>query len=156
MDAKAPLEIERKFLVAELPVLDNLMSVRIHQGYFTQAGDSVEIRLRRIGSDCFLTLKSTGGVEREEYEVPITEEQFQVLWPATAPRHFEKTRYIGSLPDGLTFELDVFSGDLAPLKLVEVEFSSREAADRFIPPPWFGKDVSEDASFKGRSLATRT
>ncbi|MCL7997779.1 CYTH domain-containing protein [Brucella sp. 21LCYQ03] len=150
-----PLEIERKFLVAAMPPLENLKAVEIQQGYFTRAEDSVEIRLRRKGSDFFLTLKSKGLIERQEYEVAISEAQFEALWPATAGRRFEKTRYVGSLLHGENFELDVFAGDLAPLVLVEVEFSSIEAAERFQPPAWFGADVSEDASFKGRSLAMR-
>lgn len=150
-----PLEIERKFLVATLPPLEQLEAVEIQQGYFTRAEDSVEIRLRRKGTNHFLTIKSKGLIERQEYEVAISESQFQALWPATAMRRFEKTRYLGSLPEGQTFELDVFAGDLAPLLLVEVEFSSMEAARQFQPPEWFGADVTEDASFKGRSLAMR-
>jgi len=155
MIENTPLEIERKFLVATMPPLEQLEAVEIQQGYFTRAEDSVEIRLRRKGSAHFLTLKSKGLIERQEYEVAISEAQFQALWPATAMRRFEKTRYVGRLPEGQTFELDVFAGDLAPLLLVEVEFASMEAAQQFQPPAWFGTDVSEDASFKGRSLAMR-
>ena len=42
----------------------------------------------------------------------------------------------------LTVELDVFEGSLAPLVLAEVEFSSREEAETFLPPDWFGEDVT--------------
>ncbi|HNS59165.1 MAG TPA: adenylate cyclase, partial [Nitrosomonas europaea] len=65
----------------------------------------------------------------------------------------EKTRYSGKLPDGQLFELDVFAGHLSPLMLVEVEFLSEDAAQAFIPPPWFGEEVTEDKRYKNKALA---
>ena len=44
-------------------------------------------------------------------------------------------------------ELDIFKGDLDSLKLVEVEFCSVEEANNFIPPEWFGKDVTTDGRY---------
>jgi CYTH domain-containing protein len=145
-------EIERKFLV-EGPVPAGLIALPIQQGYLTTATDSVEIRLRRQGEDCFLTLKSDGGMVREEREIGIGAAEFDRLWPATEGRRLEKTRHRGTLPDGQTFELDVFSGHLAPLRLVEVEFPSEAAAHAFVPPPWFGAEVTLDKRFRNRALA---
>ncbi|MFG6358053.1 MAG: hypothetical protein K1W26_14750, partial [Acetatifactor sp.] len=42
----------------------------------------------------------------------------------------------------LTFELDVFEGELSSLVLAEVEFGSTEAAEAFLPPDWFDEDVT--------------
>ena len=107
-------EIERKFLV-DGPVPDGLPAKPILQGYLTLATDSVEIRLRQKGDDYSLTIKSDGGLTREEREVAIEAAQFQSLWPATEGRRVEKTRHLGTLPGGQVFEFDVFSGHLAPL-----------------------------------------
>lgn len=145
-------EIERKFLV-DGPVPEGLSARPILQGYLTADTDSVEIRLRRKGDDHFLTLKSDGGLIREEREVAIGAEQFATLWPATEGRRVEKTRHSGTLPDGQEFELDIFSGHLAPLILVEVEFPSEAVALAFVPPAWFGREVTEDRRFRNKALA---
>ncbi|WP_353472825.1 CYTH domain-containing protein [Salipiger sp. H15] len=147
------VEIERKFLVARLPGLAGLTAKPVRQGYVTVAGDSVELRLREKGGAFFLTLKSEGGLERMEREIGIGAAEFDTLWPATEGRRLEKTRYIGALDDGTTFELDVFAGALAPLVMVEVEFDSVEAARAFTPPDWFGADVTEDRRYRNRALA---
>lgn len=147
------VEIERKFLVARLPVLEGLKAKPVRQGYVTLEGDSVELRLREKGGAFFLTLKSEGGLQRMEREIEIGRDQFDTLWPATGGRVVEKTRYVGALADGVTFELDVFAGVLAPLVLVEVEFETVEAARAFTPPDWFGEDVTEDRRYRNRALA---
>ena len=146
-------EIERKFLVATCPVLDRARSETVRQGYVTDPDDSVELRLRQKGLAYFLTVKSAGTLQRAEHETAITVRQFETLWPATQGRRIEKTRYTGTLPDGLIFELDIFCGTLAPLMLVEVEFATLDAADAFIPPDWFGADVTAEKRFKNKSLA---
>ncbi|WEF24798.1 CYTH domain-containing protein [Paracoccus sp. S3-43] len=130
------------------------MSARpILQGYLTAATDSVEIRLRREGDDYSLTLKTDGGLTREEREIALGVMEFETVWPATKGRRVEKMRHRGTLPGGRDFEMDVFSGHLAPLMLVEVEFPSEEAALSFVPPAWFGKDVTEDKRYKNKTLA---
>lgn len=57
------------------------------------------------------------------------------------------------LEHGLTAELDVFEGTLAPLILVEVEFSSEEEANSFVPPSWFGEDVTFSGKYHNSSLS---
>jgi adenylate cyclase len=100
-----------------------------------------------------MTLKSGAGLQRLEYEILIDKSQFDALWPATDGRRIEKTRYLGNLEDHLIFELDVFSGRLASLILVEVEFETVNAATNFTPPAWFGLDVTDDKRFKNKTLA---
>lgn len=147
------VEIERKFLVADLPDLNNAQKSVIRQGYLTGPSDSVELRLRQKDDQLFLTLKSDGGVTRVERESEVSQPQFDVFWPQTEGRRVEKTRWTGALADGLQFELDLFEGALAPLRLVEVEFTSEPAAQDFVPPPWFGPEVTLDKAYKNKSLA---
>lgn len=146
-------EIERKFLVAVCPEFTGMISEAVRQGYVTGPDDSVEVRLRQKGYGYFLTVKSVGTVQRAEHETAITAENFETLWPATAGSRIEKTRYTGTLLDGLIFELDIFHGALAPLMLVEVEFATLDAANAFTAPAWFGADVTTDKRFKNRALA---
>ncbi|MGR3760251.1 CYTH domain-containing protein [Roseobacteraceae bacterium NS-SX3] len=146
-------EIERKFLVAEMPDLAGARREEVQQGYLTQEGDSTELRLRRKGGTCYLTLKGGEGTVRSERECEIAGAQFETFWPETAGRRLEKTRWTGALPCGLTFELDVFKGALAPLVLLEVEFESLGQARAFQPPAWFGREVTDERQYRNRVLA---
>lgn len=146
-------EIERKFLVATLPDLGAAKPVGVRQGYLTLPADSVEMRLRQKGNKLLMTLKSGGGIAREERETAITGGQFGIFWPATEGRRLEKTRWAGKLSDGTIYELDIFEGSHAPLRLVEVEFDSLAAARSFTPPDWFGSEVTEDRAYSNKVMA---
>lgn len=147
------IEIERKFLVNALPDLSNAEKIYIHQGYLTHSNDSIEIRLRRKDEQYFITVKSGSGMVRAEREAVIDKHQFETLWPETQGKRIEKNRWKGKLESQLTYELDIFMGELEPLMLVEVEFSSLEQADSFQPADWFGREVTVDKSYKNKALA---
>ena len=147
------IEIERKFLVAILPDLTEATATTIQQGYLTQPDDSASVRLRQNGAICFLTVKTGEGLARTERETEIPPQQFAAFWPLTAGRRIQKTRWTGRLEGGHVFELDMFDPPLAPLRLVEVEFETVEAATAFEPPDWFGRDVTDDPAFGNKALA---
>lgn len=146
------MEIERKFLVAELPKgYEGASSAHLRQGYLVNSvGGSA--RIRAADDVRTLTVKSGSGLVREEYEIAITPEQFETLWPATAGRRLEKRRYRLPLGD-LTVELDVFEGSLAGLVYAEVEFPAEADAVAFVPPAWFGREVTGDPAYTNSSLA---
>ncbi|WP_170412505.1 CYTH domain-containing protein [Ruegeria atlantica] len=146
-------EIERKFLVESLPDLCGTHKAVVRQGYLTAPDDSTELRLRQKNDKYFLTLKGAGSLVRVEREAEITAEQFETFWPETERRRVEKERYTGKLPDGRVFELDIFLGNLAPLRLVEVEFNSEAEARSYTPPSWFGTDVTADKRYKNKMMA---
>jgi adenylate cyclase len=149
------LELERKFLVAEAPDdIDRYPADRIFQGYLAIADDGSEVRVRRRGEKTTLTVKQGRGLVRREEEVDITRAQFDRLWPLTEGRRVEKTRYLIRLPNRHLIELDIYEGPLAGLTTAEVEFTSAAAAQRFVPPDWFGRDVTNDDAYKNRQLAT--
>lgn len=148
------MEIERKFLVPAVPddALGEVSGVEIVQGYLAAGEDGSEVRLRRGADELWLTAKRGAGLVRGEYEVRLSAEQFDALWPATEGRRLAKRRH--TLPLGeLQIELDVYSGSLTGLVVAEVEFRTEELARTFAPPPWFGRDVTEDKRFKNRRLA---
>ncbi|MFU8890365.1 MAG: CYTH domain-containing protein [Anaerosomatales bacterium] len=145
------MEIERKFLVEQRPPAIAFTSAALRQGYLLIADDG-EVRVRDAGGVYSLTVKSRGSLSREEHEVELTRDQFEALWPATLGRRVEKTRHEFTL-GGMDAALDVFEGDLDGLVTVEVEFPSVSAARAFVPPAWFGPEVTEDASYKNASLA---
>ena len=57
--------------------------------------------------------------------------------------------------DGLSIELDVFDAPFAPLVLAEVEFESIEQAQAFVPPEWFGEDVTENREYSNSYLSRK-
>ncbi|WP_170760179.1 CYTH domain-containing protein [Ruegeria lacuscaerulensis] len=148
-------EIERKFLVAQLPDISNTEKAIVRQGYLTAPDDSTELRLRQKNDKFFLTLKGSGTMVRVERETEISAGQFDTFWPETEGRRVEKERYTGQLPDGRVFELDAFLGELAPLRLVEVEFETEAEAQAYTPPDWFGADVTADKRYKNKTMAIK-
>jgi CYTH domain-containing protein len=146
-------EIERKFLVAELPDdLGRHPAEPIEQGYIAFEGP-VEVRLRRRAGRALLTVKSGSGRVRVEEEFEIDARRFGSLWPLSEGRRVSKTRHLIPGDGGLTIELDVYTGDLEGLVVVEVEFESEERSDAFEPPGWFGPEVTDDLRYANRALA---
>jgi CYTH domain-containing protein len=147
------IEIERKFLVTSLPhEMEGTGGHPIRQGYVIISDDDVELRIRQKRTQYFQTIKMGKGLSRTEIEISLSPEQFDRLWPYTAGRRVSKTRF--TMPvGGHTAELDRFDGDLAGLVMVEVEFPSESAARAFVPPEWFGEEVTEDRRYKNKHLA---
>lgn len=146
-------EIERKFLVEEMPRAESAEAT-IEQGYLALGGGT-EVRLRRIDGELLLTAKSGHGEVREEVEVAIAPGAFEALWPLTAGQRVRKVRHFVPLGGGLRAEIDVYEGALDGLRTAEVEFDSLERADRFVPPPWLGAEVTGDERYANQRLATK-
>ena len=149
------MEIERKFLVKELPAnLDGYPHVEIEQGYLCT---SPTLRIRRMGDVYWLTVKEKVGsastaIHNREEEFRLSKDGYEQLKAKCDGRMVLKTRY--KIPvNGLTAELDIFHGTHEGLRLVEVEFPDTVAADSFVKPEWFGEDVSQDPRYRNSFLA---
>jgi adenylate cyclase len=149
---QSPVEVERKWLVQDLPDVSECTSKEVIQGYIAIATDGTEVRLRQTDGNFFQTVKSAGGLVRAEFEVELSKDQFEGLWGATAGRRLEKTRYAIHWA-GNRVEIDVYHGSLAGLIVAEVEFPSTSASERFVPPSWFGTEVTEDKHYRNVNLA---
>lgn len=151
-------EIERKFLLDDLPPqLADADSTRILQGYLA-VSDDVEVRIRACAGDHLLTVKSGRGEVRGEVTVTLTREQFDELWTLTAGRRLAKRRWvITDDPEAqVNIEVDRFDGSLDGLVMAEVEFPSQDASRAFLPPSWFGPEVTSDDRYRNAALAERT
>lgn len=164
------MEIERKFLVLQLP--DDLKRFRcrlIEQGYLST---TPVVRVRRDNEDYYLTYKSVGFVTREEYNLPLTRESYMHLLGKADGNIITKKRYeipidycshiqssiAARHPEHsqfLTIELDLFEGVFEGTVLAEVEFTSEEEALAFQPPQWFGEDVSHNPDYHNSNMSTR-
>lgn len=145
------MEIERKYLIPVLPEnLDQYTHHKIEQGYLCT---SPVVRIRRQDDEYFLTYKSKGMMVREEYNLPLTKESYEHLRPKADGILISKTRYLIPIGQGLTVELDLFDAPYESLYLAEVEFPDEETANSFVPPSWFGEDVTFSTKFHNSYLS---
>ncbi|MCB0865763.1 MAG: CYTH domain-containing protein [Solirubrobacterales bacterium] len=147
-------EIERKFLVGDLAeaTSEASRSEPIAQGYLAVDPAGSEVRVRRRGDATVMTVKRGSGERRDEVEFAIGADEFERLWELTEGRRVSKRRHYVEAGE-LTYEIDVYEGELAGLAVVEVEFSSGEEAGDFAPPGWFGRELTGDARYSNASLA---
>lgn len=160
------MEIERKYLVRSLPKdVDKYEHIDIEQAYLCT---SPTLRIRRMGDKYVLTVKerimldTSSAIHNREEEFALSAKSYEKLLSKCDSGRVGKTRYRIDLRhqtgndayEGLTAELDVFHGRHEGLMLVEVEFPNTDAANGFIPPEWFGEDVSTDPCYRNSFLAS--
>lgn len=148
------MEIERKYLVSSLPLnYQSFPSRSIEQAYLCT---EPVVRIRREDDQYYLTYKSKGLLEREEYNLPLTRESYDHLLTKADGLILTKRRYrIPIAGTALTIELDLFSGAYEGLCLAEVEFETRQEAEDFVPPDWFGRDVTFSGEYQNSRLAMK-
>ncbi len=154
------MEIERKYLVTQLPEnLSQYKFKKIEQGYLCH---NPTIRVRKSNQDYILTYKSKLGIEKttensavinNEVELPLTKGAYEELKAKTDGNIVYKTRYLIPIANKLTAELDIFEDRLLGLVMVEVEFPDEMSANEFLPPKWFGKELSSDKRFSNYHLS---
>lgn len=161
------MEIERKFLIKELPA--DLNSYRFHHIEQAYLNLSPVVRVRKEDDTYYLTYKGSGMMAREESNLPLNQESYHHLREKADGKIISKKRYLIPLlnprfqakegfptpPEDykLTIELDVFDPPFAPLIMAEVEFGSKEAAEAFLPPSWFGEEVTYQKEYHNSYLA---
>lgn len=154
------MEIEKKYKIKRLPEnLEQYPCKQIEQGYLCT---EPVVRIRKSNESYILTYKSIYGIDQSvldsgcvanELEAPLSQSGYEHLKTKVDDHMIIKKRYLIPLQDGLKAELDIFEAQLVGLCFVEVEFPSLEAADSFVPPEWFGEDVSFDKRYKNNFLA---
>lgn len=154
------MEIERKWLIAKEKIpypLETLPCIRIEQQYISF---SPTIRIRKIngGERYVMTVKvkpekGNQDLEREEYEFPISEEEYANLLPLAQGKTIVKDRFVNILPTGFREEIDIFHGELEGLAYLEIEFPDVAAATEYPNPDWVIRDVTAEKCFKNAALA---
>lgn len=146
------MEIERKYLLKELPDLGDFEHHKIEQAYLCTGP---VVRVRREDENYYMTYKGSGMMSREEYNLALTKESYEHLKAKADGNIISKIRYLIPLEGTkLVAEVDVFEEPFAPLILAEVEFESEEAANTFVPPAWFGEDVTFDGRYHNSYMSS--
>ena len=141
------IEIERKWLLDAFPDLPYQSESIVEQAYLSFA-PAVRIR-KNPGSisPYMLTIKGGGGLLRTEVELPLTEAQYAALLPISLAGATKRHRR-HMLPGGAVLECSlVDEGAPTAFYYAEVEFDSEAAANAFTPPPYLGREVTNDPSF---------
>ena len=147
------MEIERKFLITNLPHdLSNYKCRNIEQGYLST---NPVVRVRKDNEDYFLTYKGSGKMVREEYNLPLTKESYHHLIQKADGNIITKKRYEIPTYDNLIIELDIFEGLFSGITLAEVEFESEAQANAYIPPEWFGLDVTNSSEYHNSNMSKK-
>ena len=146
------MEIERKYLVTAPPSdYHTWEAVQMEKAYLCT---EPVVRVRRETKSYVLAYKSKGLLAREEYNLPLTKEAYEHLLSKADGIIIKKTRYKKPISGTeLVIELDVFSGTYEGLMLAEVEFPDMEAAEHFVPPAWFGEDVTLSGKYQNSRLS---
>lgn len=150
-------EIERTWIVKEMPERKdlNIEPGRLHsvvQDYILLDG-SGELRTRKVlyidrnKVEYDMAIKIGNGMIRTEVLKQLTQDEWKSLHKVA------KASLQQILIPCYTFVIHVYKGKLKGLALVEVEFPNISESKRFIPPYWFGKEVTTDVRFRGKSLA---
>ena len=141
-------EIEKKWLVKDLPDLNSYPCHHITQAYLCT--DPV-IRIRRSDEEYYMTYKGKGLMMREEYNLPLNAEAYEHMLEKADGNIIDKKRYV--IPYGpYTIELDVFTSPITDI-IAEVEFPNIEEAESFVPPEWFGKEVTGDPYYYNSNMS---
>lgn len=145
------IEIEKKWLVNidTAPInLSDYPYLMIEQAYLNT---HPVVRIRRSNDEYYLTYKGSGMMKRAEYNLPLNKESYEHMLPKADGKVLSKNRYL--IPFGkYTIELDEFLKDYKGLYLAEVEFDNETEADSFIPPVWFGKEVTNEKKYHNSNM----
>ncbi len=93
---------------------------------------------------------------REEHNLPLTEESYHHLLKKADGNIITKNRYkipYNNMNGSYTIELDIFSDIFDGLMLAEVEFTTEEESLAFVPPDWFGEDVTFSSEYHNSTLS---
>jgi CYTH domain-containing protein len=171
-------EIERKYLIKALPEgLGNYKHTEIEQGYISTVP---VVRIRKkithaakadmtgaaANESYVLTIKSSGMLSRQEYEMDITAEEYRNLTRKVEGNIITKTRYFMPLNDSdtskLILELDIFEDAFSGLVMGEIEFPDKKTADSFetagmvsdILSKILSKEVTYDKRFHNSTMSS--
>ncbi|MFC6332897.1 CYTH domain-containing protein [Paenibacillus septentrionalis] len=155
------LEIERKYLLKVSPqqlIEEGTISLkseqRIEQTYIAMDTDQ-ELRVRRIQDlatgeyEYTHTFKNGVGLAREEVEYSITKVIYDQVVEAFGYIPLTKNRLTAAYGE-MIVEIDIY--DQVDFIVVEVEFSTMEEADSFVPPSWFGEEISFNKTYSNKAV----
>ncbi len=154
-----PTELERTFLVKKLPEdLEKCESRELIDIYLPKSRDHPILRIRKQGDVFEITKKSPvkegdASIQMEQ-TIELDEGEFNSLKNLDG-KVTEKVRYYYRYNNKI-IEIDVFKGGLKGLVLADIEFSSEEEKDNFVPPEFCHIEVTQEKFLAGGMLCGKS
>ncbi len=111
-----------------------------------------------LDRDAYLHLKDKADgkvIAKTRYVIPL-EDGYEMDAARRREKGLPAREPVRPVAKGLKIELDIFKNvmgpDGTPLQMAEVEFPSEDVANRFVPPDWFGKDVTMDRTYHNSNM----
>lgn len=153
------MEIERKFLLSELPKnLNLLLHATIEQSYVSCGEPEVRIRKKVLvdTTSYILCFKSNGDIIRSEHEIDITQSHYESLLEFCPGVPITKDYYVFDL-NGYKLECSIVDkGKQTEFIYAEIEFDSVHSAELFPYAHLLGKEVTFDPTYKMKNFWKRT
>ena len=133
-------EIERKFLVKRIPNLSG-KTKQSFERYYLYRGVGVDARIQKV-KDRFeferksLNTRLGSGIQKFE----ITRKEFDTLKKHSGGAIIRDSYLISENPE---VTIKIYHERFEGLIRAEVEFASEEDAQRFTPPDWMGKEITD-------------
>lgn len=132
-------EIERKFLVKDLPDLSKKEFIS-YERYFLKIESNFEERIQKKGDKYEKERKfKTSDLSRELEKQEISKEDFYIL-KKSASKSIIRDSY--KISDNPNITIKIYHGDYEELVRAEVEFLSEEEAKSFQPYDWMGREIT--------------
>ncbi|HEY4478828.1 MAG TPA: hypothetical protein VI981_00505 [Candidatus Paceibacterota bacterium] len=152
-------ELELTYLAKYLPKdLEKFLSKEILDIYIPESSNHPTIRIRKSGAKYEITKKepiNAHDLSRQlEQTIPLTEAEYKDFEKLCGKR-LSKRRYFYKTHN-TAHEIDVFTGDLAGLVVVDVEFSTEAEKASFAMPDFCLVDVTQEKFIAGGMLCGKT
>jgi len=133
-------EIERKFLISQMPDLSNFESV-IYERYYIYRDGTIEMRVQKKGEQYEIERKEMISELRAiKTKMVISKPEFEKLKELGMEAIIREGYFTSSNPD---VSIKIYHGKFEGLNKVEVEFASEEEAKAFQIPTWYGEEITD-------------
>jgi CYTH domain-containing protein len=151
MSTEQKTEIERKFLVRDMPELSGITPVR-YERYYVRRDDTVEERVQKKGDVYEYERKEKiSPLERTREKRTVSVEEFL---------HLKKDAGECIIRDSYALDknlsLKIYHGRFEGLVRAEIEFRSTEEALAYHPSHWMGKEITTSPLGKDSALLSLT
>ena len=146
------IEIERKFLIEELP-LKFEETIHIRQYYLSNSQNMVQ-RLRIFNQEkAIMSFKEkTSKISKYEFEYTVPLKDANKMISIADVPFIDKKRHIIHI-DSLKWEIDEFLDKNKGLIIAEVELKTENQSISI--PNWIGKEVTDDRKYYNYNLALK-
>lgn len=132
------MEIERKFLVKNIPDLSNITPIR-YERYYLKRGDGIEERIQKKGEIFEYEIKKeVSKLERTANKKIITEEEFDKLKQNSSESILRDSYKLSN-----NLSIKIYHGRFEGLIRAEIEFETVELAKVYQSESWMGDEITD-------------